>query len=1323
MKHSRIATLASVLAVAATGLGVPMAPVAQAAPVPGPSLTAPADETSTIRKDVVLQWTPVEGALSYQVQLGISDAWSDSPVLDAKTVSPEFVPPVTLPHASYFWRVRATTAQGRTSWSASRSFNRGWSRAQAPTTVSLDRHATFTWTPVPRASFYELQVSSRPTLNDPPYNAQADAPVDTCFTTHTSVTPYVGAPNEDAVLPGDCTMAHWTFSPGTLYWRVRAHDGTGAPTDWVTGGVNRTGLSVAPPLDWVDPDGDDLVSPCHADSVSKCVSTGASEAGAWSAPSSFTFPQNPSTGTMPDYRTMPAPTGVAISNGGCVSTTCSDTPTISWAPVTDAVRYRVSLYLDESNGAPGNVFRIWETPFTSVTPSEALRDYSAGTGYHVAVQACTVAGCSTYPGTTSFLKRSRPVVHEGGSLPDGAVFNSPTPLLTWADYLTSSGGADTQGARLYRVQVTSAGDPDFDAPTVNTVTDATRWTPSGQSLTDPALPDGSFIWRVQAIDESGHSLRWSDVRSFTRDTVAPGLARLALTDSGPAAPLAIELDEPVVVAPAVTVTDAMGTAVAGSVSGAGTQWSFTPASPWLLGATYSVLVAGAADAAGNVLVARSLSMLAHVGIPLVPPTTGSGEGAPGTPAPAEPVPGDEPGTPVVEPVKDVRLDWVPVPGATSYQVQVGTTDDWSNDPVLEVTTVSSEYTPLISLPHATYNWRVRAVGAELSSDWSPTRTFTKGWDDAPTLLQPSGAFPAGEFGRFVWTPVEHASFYELQLSDDPEFGASRAGGETENVDTCFSLHTTITPLTGMTGKESTAGDCIFKKFDIDGSTAPLYWRVRAHDAAVGASVTWVTGAVRRDGLSTAPWNTTLSPVAKPATTSGDVSAWSATTSYTPASTTPASTVGTYPAAPRPRALAGPDCSTGTCSDSPTIRWQPVAGALAYRVTLYLDATRTGAPRNVQRIWDTPFTSVTPPEVLRDYTAGKGYRVAIQSCVQSRCSASASTLSFRKLSRPVALEGPAAGAGLGLSQPDTIFTWQDYLTSAGGADTLGAQEYELQITKSSDPGFAGEVQKEQVEGNRWAPTTTALADGSYLWRVRAVPSGAGTARWSAVRGFVRDTVRPTASFSLKDGFDQAAPLGVTFSEPVKGKAANGLVARIAGSRAALSAEVSGSGTAWALEPQRPWVTGQSYAFEVSTTLTDLVGNPAVPVTTTLRASRTADTSGVAVQRGGRAWRTVTASDAKGKSYFATSRKGVMKTVLVGKSVKVIACRSPKGGLLRITVDGKPRAAIDLFRPWSGCGPVWSTKVSAGKHVVSLRATGTGSRSSRGSRVGVDAVATS
>jgi hypothetical protein len=183
----------------------------------------------------------------------------------------------------------------------------------------------------------------------------------------------------------------------------------------------------------------------------------------------------------------------------------------------------------------------------------------------------------------------------------------------------------------------------------------------------------------------------------------------------------------------------------------------------------------------------------------------------------------------------VVLDWSGVPGAAAYVVQVGTDEEWSDKPTLELDTVASRVTLPASLPHASYVWRVAAVGTDGQGRWSSNGTFTPGWS-----ARAGAAGPQQRRGRphrrrpdVPLDPVPAASEYQLQLSTSPYFTAphrAQAGAETES---CFTTRTSVTPFNGQKhARNDGAGDC---SFTLLGKASTLYWRVRPLDQLVGGA--------------------------------------------------------------------------------------------------------------------------------------------------------------------------------------------------------------------------------------------------------------------------------------------------------------------------------------------------------------------------------------------------------------------------------------------------------------------------------------------------------
>src|SRR4029077_2590814 len=135
--------------------------------------------------------------------------------------------------------------------------------------------------------------------------------------------------------------------------------------------------------------------------------------------------------------------------------------------------------------------------------------------------------------------------------------------------------------------------------------------------------------------------------------------------------------------------------------------------------------------------------------------------------------------------------WNPVVGAKTYELQVSPNGDWANNLALDVTVESTRYSPPTTLDTDQYFWRVRAMDAKSPANnggWSLEWQFKRAWSDQPVLLQPAWNLgdPATtiDVPTFSWTPVHHASYYELEFSEDINFSP----GDPTTV-SCFTNHT------------------------------------------------------------------------------------------------------------------------------------------------------------------------------------------------------------------------------------------------------------------------------------------------------------------------------------------------------------------------------------------------------------------------------------------------------------------------------------------------------------------------------------------------------
>lgn len=603
---------------------------AAADPLPGPAVVGPTD-AGTLAKEVVLDWAPVSGAKGYAVQVGTDDQWSDAPTLSLRTVASRLTLPVVLPHAAYVWRVAALGTDGQGRWSGNGTFTRGWNAAATPLTPA-DGSAvgpevgrpTFSWTPVATASEYQLQVSSSPFF-DAPFRTTALDRTEACFTTRTSVTPFTGQANAKNDGAGECVFT--LLGTGeTRYWRVRpldhAVDGAAEvdTTPIVDEGINSqppqaergsldTSACGTPPASTspspsASPSASASAAPSAAPASASCEPAHTVEKGPWSATTTFT---STSPAAAPDtdgrFRRLPAIDRPALSSDVCTAGACRDFPVVSWPAVAGASRYRLYVALD---AAYSNVQAIIESSALRWTPTDQWRDRNAGQAFYVVVQPCTDAGCGAVGVPTVFRKSSPRLATTAPA--DAALLGRATDdvVLSWQSASGASaaanGGPASSEAYAYHLQVARPADPDFVGTLVDDVTvDSTSYVSAKAALTD-----GSYLWRVQTVDASGHRLPWSVTRTFTRDTTAPTFSATPTVKLAIRGSVRVGFSEPVTGVDASSVR-LVGVASTQVLSADGRVVTLTPTSQLVPGSALRVAVTAAVrDLAGNPVLARSL---------------------------------------------------------------------------------------------------------------------------------------------------------------------------------------------------------------------------------------------------------------------------------------------------------------------------------------------------------------------------------------------------------------------------------------------------------------------------------------------------------------------------------------------------------------------------------------------------------------------------------------------------------------------------------------------------------------------------------------------
>ncbi|MFL6287332.1 MAG: hypothetical protein ACJ73L_02970 [Actinomycetes bacterium] len=572
-------SLVSLLALAAvSGLVLPavMASSAQAV-VAGPVNLAP-DDNSTYQKNVVLTWDDVSGATGYEVQVSADGFGTDSDVFDDTTLSNRYVVPVDLPRSDYVWRVRATLPGATSDWSSSAQLVRGWDPSVAPSLSHVGGDSydwSVSWTPVPDASFYEVQLSPtdfEPENTGPPY-VRGDEVI--CFTTHTTFTgSLLSKGSENSVAEG--ASCEGSFDAASSYnVRVRARDGyvdartTGFPeaTNSCTGA-------------WQSTVGDGWTGPIP-------------ECSGWSGTVSGLV-LNPSV-TEPS---MPTNLATADVNSTCDATAaCTDTPVMSWDEDPNATFYRVYLSRDRSGNDYDRIYdNIVGTQFQMYS---TMNDRELP--WYWRVQACSLSTdpadmCGPVSDAASFTVSNKGLKLAGAS----PVTGDPTIHEQYVDFTIPNEIAQADHmAKAFRIQVSTKADfsttaltDTFDQQAGDATTTTYRW---------DGVSDGDYFWRYRAVDQTGLLSPWTQggTLQFSVDASIPKVSIKTSNGWGLGDPVTLVSDKALNGANKTTLGVQLkgGAQVTGSLSQQSpTSWKFTPDGRWTPNAAYVPFVAASVTA-------------------------------------------------------------------------------------------------------------------------------------------------------------------------------------------------------------------------------------------------------------------------------------------------------------------------------------------------------------------------------------------------------------------------------------------------------------------------------------------------------------------------------------------------------------------------------------------------------------------------------------------------------------------------------------------------------------------------------------------------------
>ena len=658
-----------------------------------PTYETPVDGDTSVTVPA-LTWDAVPGALSYRVT--IKNGVGTAVVNAATTYTNSFVPTTTLAAGAYTWYVQSVDVAGSISGvpiGSAQSFTLGGSPATGASpdpTSPADPHDTrmplLTWQAVSGATKYTVHYG------------QGGFELGTFTTTD----PYPAF--SSALIP---------LAPGTYSWWVDAYSSTGPLATGSTGAFTVT-----------------TVNSVAVDSLATRYQT----------------PAHPDTDV------------------DCTNAVCGDTPTFTWNPVANATSYQVTVANDKDFT---NIAHTYTTRYPILTPRDSFLDSQAGQASYWFVSAClnftTTPACSAgaqdpvaNADAPSFKKRSNAVVtcpqdtdtpSDAGECPLAQSAPDPYRQVTfsWADFLTHNvpaAGNDpapspaSQEAAQYRIQVSNVAD--FSTTLDTAVVDGTSYTPTAATY-----PVGPLYWRVQAIDNSGNALTWSNTQLIHRSLPAPQQQVTVDRNVSPAPgnstvtgvplltwqPSAFAATYNVEVYPDTTFTPS---AIIHKASGSSKFAAFSPQTSLAPG-TYAWRVQ-AVDVNGHA--GPWYTDAINTTDPNVDKSRFTFTITPPYPSLTEPADGLHLSS------NNVLFRWTAVDQAAQYQWQMSPNNLFGSGTISQKT-VMTAWSPIASFADGTWYWRVQALDAAgnvLAS--SPSRSLTKdATSPTVTAMTPTSALP------------------------------------------------------------------------------------------------------------------------------------------------------------------------------------------------------------------------------------------------------------------------------------------------------------------------------------------------------------------------------------------------------------------------------------------------------------------------------------------------------------------------------------------------------------------------------------------------------
>ncbi len=604
---------------------------------------------------------------------------------------------------------------------------------------------------------------------------------------------------------------------------------------------------------------------------------------------------------------------------------------------------------------------------------------------------------------------------------------------------------------------------------------------------DQTIPNGTYYWRVRAVNAKDVPGRWSPIRKLVKSwKVAPKLkSPVAKTIDWPTHPLLLSWTS---VAHAANYRLEIGTSpklstlVYGPTNVQGPQFAFPSV---LAPGTYYWSVQPI-DAAGN---PGGSSRVGKFTWAWPSQTTLSESNV-------------SPDSTYEEP----SFSWTAIAGASSYEVQVATDPSFPVNAIIldSQNLIATTYTATNFFPnHTELYWRMRAVDANGDAgSWNDGQPFTEAFDQTSPTIQNLHVYDAnGDIadGQATqdpivrWSPVPGASEYQLTVA--PWSG----GGYGCNWNAGAPYVSTIdVPTTAWTPG------------GYDGNNA---WEQSAYGWPGGANNN--NNEIQFQGAG--PFDECLSvialrndpPLSGSTIESAPVILGNGATpafSYTkpsPGGALGAPTNATYSPGVVPAAAGSGAVPAGsTLATTPLFEWQQIAGADGYYVVIANDAGFD--PNSIVTVGYTNTTAWAPSLPLKDQSSSYWWEVIPVTAggqPESNAEGGYDPQPFNKSSIPPTPVAPTNGSNVA-TQP--TFSWRS---------AQAAVSYTLQV--SADPTFANPIQDINTDNTSYTSTSTLPSGKTLYWRVRA-NDVVNNLNWSSTETFTHNLPAPSSMRNPKAG---------------------------------------------------------------------------------------------------------------------------------------------------------------------------------------------------------------